>query len=73
MLHEQKGGVVGPLQVVEDEECRTIHGQAGQDVGQAPEEVQPLLFRRQLQGRGEVGEPAPQLGQEPGDLGRGVA
>ena len=37
------------------------------------EEVAPLLLGRQLEGFADVGEPAPQLGHHPRDLGRVVA
>ena len=37
------------------------------------EEVAALLLGRQLEGLADVGEPAPELGNHPGDLGRVVA
>ena len=73
VLHEQERGVVGPLQVVEDDERRTGAGQAGQDVRQAAEQVQPFLGRRELQRRRQVGEAAAHPREQPGDLGGGVA
>ena len=73
VLDEQEGGVVGPLQVVEDDQQGTGPGQAGQDVAQAPEQVVPFLVRGQLERQRQVGKASAQLGQEPGDLRGGVA
>ena len=73
VLDEEEGALIGPMQVVEDEEQRPGGGGPGQDVAEAVEEVVPLLLRRKLQRRRDVGEEPAEAGQQLGHLGRVVA
>ena len=73
VLDEEEGALVGPVEVVEDEEQRPGGGGPGQDVAEAVEEVVALLLGRKLQRPRDVGEEPAEAGQQLGHLGRVVA
>ena len=72
MLQEQKRRVVGPVQVVDQEDLRRYPRAPLDEVEETVEQIPPLLLGRHLDGRRHVGEQAPELRDQLGHLRRRV-
>jgi hypothetical protein len=69
VLNQQQRRLVGPLQVVENEQDGTVGRRPQQDVPDPVEEHPPLLFGGQLERRRDVRTQSTETGNELGDLG----
>ena len=73
VLDEQQRRYVGPVDVVHHEQEREPGGGSSDEGADGVEEVPPLLFRRQVERRRDVGEATAQLGDHPRHFGGIVA
>src|SRR5262249_5486874 len=68
-MHQRQGGLVGPLQIVEEEKQGSLARGPGQTLCETLEEVVPQLLWRQFRWRGDIWEDAAQPGCDQGELG----
>jgi hypothetical protein len=68
ILQQQQGRLVGPVQVLEDEQERAVLGGPPDELAHAEPQVAPGLLGREIQRRGDLGDDQPQGGDDAGDL-----
>jgi hypothetical protein len=73
VVEQAERGLVGPLQVVDEEEEAARLAEVEEAAGDAVEEAEALLGGGQIRAFGEGADAAFELGREAGELGAGVA
>jgi hypothetical protein len=73
VLEQQQGRLVGPVQVLEDEEEGPLLGGPADELAHAEPQVAPGLLGREVEGGRDLGDDQPHGGGDAGDLRRRLA